>query len=75
MQIYRIKTGQFWYHVRVENEPVHAKYKQNLSNIDYHEKKSNAEMAKKEKREASLKKSSSKKTQGKKAKSSKKKKK
>jgi hypothetical protein len=40
MQIYRIKTGQFWYHVRVENEPLHKKYKQNLSNISYHEKKS-----------------------------------
>jgi hypothetical protein len=79
MQIYRIKTGQFWYHVRVENEPVHAKYKQNLSNIEYQEKKSNAETAKKEKREASLKKSASKKSsskaKGKKSKSGKKKKK
>ncbi|MBA3679754.1 MAG: hypothetical protein H0W73_00990 [Bacteroidetes bacterium] len=65
MQIYRIKTGQFWYHVRVENEPIHAKYKQNLSNIEYQEKKSNAETAKKEKREASLKKSASKKSSSK----------
>ena len=56
MQIYRIKTGQFWYHVRVENEPVHPKYKQNLSNIEYQEKKANVEAAKKEKREALLKK-------------------
>lgn len=39
MQIYRIKTGQFWYHVRVDNEPLHKKYKQNLNNISYHEKK------------------------------------
>lgn len=38
MQIYRIKTGQFWYHIRVENEPLHPKHKQNLSNIAYHEK-------------------------------------
>jgi hypothetical protein len=38
MQIYRIKTGQFWYHIKVDNEPVHKKYKQNLSNIAYHEK-------------------------------------
>ncbi len=45
MQIYRIKTGQFWYHVRVENEPLHKKYKQNLSNISYHEKKSARENA------------------------------
>ena len=84
MQIYRIKTGQFWYHVRIENEPVHAKYKQNLSNIEYHEKKASVETAKKEKREAALKKSDSKKSsskekdkksKGKKSKSSKKKKK
>jgi hypothetical protein len=39
MQIYRIKSGEFWYHVKVENEPIHAKYKQNLSNIAYHEKR------------------------------------
>lgn len=38
MQIYRIKTGEFWYHIKVENEPVHVKYKQNLSNISFHEK-------------------------------------
>lgn len=38
MQIYRIKSGEFWYHVKVDNEPVHAKYKKNLSNIAYHEK-------------------------------------
>lgn len=38
MQIYRIKTGEFWYHIRVENEPAHPKYKKNLSNIAYHEK-------------------------------------
>lgn len=40
MQIYRIKTGQFWFHVKVEHEPLHSKYKQNLSNISYQEKKS-----------------------------------
>jgi hypothetical protein len=39
MQIYRIKTGEFWYHIKVDNEPVNAKYKQNLSNITYQEKK------------------------------------
>lgn len=38
MQIYRIKSGEFWYHVRVENEPLNPKYKQNLRNISYHEK-------------------------------------
>lgn len=38
MQIYRIKTGEFWYHIRVEHEPLHAKYKKNLSNIAYQAK-------------------------------------
>lgn len=38
MQIYRIKSGAFWYHIHVENEPIHAKYKQNLSNLAYHQK-------------------------------------
>lgn len=33
MQIYRIKSGEFWYHIRVENEPAHPKYKKNLSNL------------------------------------------
>ena len=43
MQIYRIKTGQFWFHVRVENEPLHPKYKQNLKNILFHSKKAEKE--------------------------------
>ncbi len=38
MQIYRIKTGEFWYHIRVENEPLHPKYKQNQLNLAYHKK-------------------------------------
>ncbi|MCE3227684.1 MAG: hypothetical protein K0S32_2235 [Bacteroidetes bacterium] len=33
MQIYRIKSGELWYHVKVDNEPVTEKYKQNLKNI------------------------------------------
>ena len=33
MQIYRIKSGEFWYHIKVDNEPVHPKYKQNLANF------------------------------------------
>jgi anti-sigma28 factor (negative regulator of flagellin synthesis) len=45
MQIYRIKTGEFWYHVRVEHEPVHAKYKKNLSNLAFQEKKALKEEA------------------------------
>lgn len=38
MQIYRIKTGEFWYHIRVEHEPAHPKYKKNLSNIAFQAK-------------------------------------
>lgn len=49
MQIYRIKNGQFWYHIRVENEPLHPKHKQNLSNIAFHEKKTELEKIKKQK--------------------------
>ena len=45
MQIYRIKTGQFWFHVKVENEPDHKKYKQNLSNLAYHEKRAQQKSA------------------------------
>lgn len=32
MQIYRIKKGEFWFHVHVPNEPLHKKYLQNLRN-------------------------------------------
>ena len=45
MQIYRIKSGEFWYHIKVENEPVNARYKQNLINISYQEKKAAKEVA------------------------------
>lgn len=38
MQIYRIKSGELWFHVKVENEPLNKKYKQNLENIAYQEK-------------------------------------
>jgi hypothetical protein len=60
MQIYRIKNGDFWYHVKVENEPVHPKYKQNLSNIAYHEKLAEKAEAKSKKKMA-VKKSAAKK--------------
>ena len=33
MQIYRIKNGEFWFHIHVEHEPLHAKYKQNQKNL------------------------------------------
>jgi hypothetical protein len=35
MQIYRIKSGELWFHVKVANEPITKKYKQNLENIAY----------------------------------------
>ncbi|MCW3076438.1 MAG: hypothetical protein JWO32_1047 [Bacteroidetes bacterium] len=38
MQIYRIKSGELWYHVKVNNEPENKKYKQNIQNIAFQEK-------------------------------------
>jgi hypothetical protein len=35
MQIYRIKRGEIWFHVRVAGEPVHKRFKENLANIAY----------------------------------------
>lgn len=61
MQIYRIKSGEFWYHIKVENEPVHPKYKQNLSNIAYQEKlKAKLHKAKSEKAKNTTKKAAKK---------------
>jgi hypothetical protein len=49
MQIYRIKTGELWFHVKVDNEPENKKYKENLQNISFQEKKAEKENAAKEK--------------------------
>jgi hypothetical protein len=38
MQIYRIKTGELWFRIKVENEPENERYKQNLKNIQFQEK-------------------------------------
>ncbi len=38
MNLYRIKSGELWFHVHVEGEPIHAKYKQQLKNIELKEK-------------------------------------
>ncbi len=38
MQIYRIKSGEIWFHVKVENEPLNARYEENLKNIAYQQK-------------------------------------
>lgn len=46
MNLYRIKSGELWFHIHVEGEPVHAKYKQQLKNIELKEK---AEKASKKK--------------------------
>jgi hypothetical protein len=68
MQIYRIKSGRFWYHVRVENEPMNPKYKQNLINISYQEKKAALEAKTKLKAKKATKKTASKNTVAKNAK-------
>ncbi len=52
MNVYRIKSGEFWYHIHVKHEPVHPKYKEYLKNAEYHEKLQ-AKLAKeKEKKQA-----------------------
>jgi hypothetical protein len=61
MQIYRIKSGEFWYHIKVDNEPVHAKYKQNLSNIAFQEKRAVKAVKKPSKKKSSAKKTAKKK--------------
>lgn len=33
MQIYRIKSGELWFHVKVAGEPENKRYKQNLQNL------------------------------------------
>jgi hypothetical protein len=53
MQIYRMKSGELWYHIRVENEPLHKKYKENSENIQWLEKqgrKSHSEKKEKKKK-------------------------
>lgn len=66
MNVYRIKSGEFWYHIHVEGEPIHPKYKTYLKNLEYHKKKD--EKAQK----ALAKKTATKKTSAKKAVTSKK---
>jgi hypothetical protein len=55
MQIYRMKSGEIWYHIRVENEPLHKRYKENSENIQWQEKqgkKSSPEKKEKKKKKA-----------------------
>lgn len=50
MNLYRIKSGEMWYHVHVDGEPMHDKYKTHLKNVEYHEKlKAKEEVAQKKK--------------------------
>jgi len=39
MNLYRIKSGEMWFHVHVEGEPLFAKYKEQLKNIELRNKK------------------------------------
>lgn len=55
MNVYRIKAGEFWYHIHVEHEPMHAKYKEYLKNAEYHEKVKQKAEKEKEKKQANLK--------------------
>lgn len=38
MQIYRIKRGEIWFHVRVAGEPEHKRWKENLAKIQLQKK-------------------------------------
>ncbi|MBL7902157.1 MAG: hypothetical protein JNK73_09195 [Bacteroidia bacterium] len=44
MQIYRIKNGEFWYHIRAAHEPLNEKHKQNQRNLERQEKKTKPEL-------------------------------
>ncbi len=38
MNLYRIKSGVFWYHIRVEGEPLHDSHKLYLKNLELYNK-------------------------------------
>ena len=38
MNLYRIKSGVFWYHIRVEGEPLHNSYNLYLKNLELYNK-------------------------------------
>ena len=64
MNLYRIKVGEMWFHVHVEGEPIHDRYKTHLKNIEYHEKL-NAKLQAEKDKKAALKAAKAKKTVGK----------
>lgn len=39
MSLYRIKSGDMWFHIHVEGEPMFTKYKEQLKNIEMKNKK------------------------------------
>lgn len=39
MNLYRIKSGEMWFHVHVEGEPVFTKYKEQMKNIELRNKR------------------------------------
>ncbi len=45
MNLYRIKNGEMWFHVHVEGEPIFPKYKEQLKNIEFHNKVDAKELA------------------------------
>ncbi len=56
MNLYRIKSGEMWFHVHVEGEPMFTKYKEQLKNIEFHNKKEAKATAEKVKKVAAAKK-------------------
>lgn len=38
MNLYRIKNGEMWFHVHVDGEPIFPRYKEQLKNIEFHNK-------------------------------------
>ncbi|TAJ12041.1 hypothetical protein EPO56_04100, partial [Patescibacteria group bacterium] len=52
MNLYRIKSGEMWFHVHVEGEPVFTKYKEQLKNIELRNKKEAKATAEKVKEQA-----------------------
>lgn len=51
MNLYRIKSGLFWYHIHVEGEPIHEKYKLHLKNVELSTKKETISIEKPAKKE------------------------
>jgi len=50
MNLYRIKNGEMWFHVHIDEEPIFPRYKQQLINIAYHAKISEKKQALKDKK-------------------------